>query len=308
MVHAPRPEAHGQMAVSPGGAEWGDANAPVLAFRVTPAALIWAARSGAGRLSEGNCKTAGVDPSLFYTGLVADLYAPLKAASPDPEPYARFIAAAGEPALELGCGDGEPLLDLRKRGLDVEGLDSSADMLERCQRAAAREGVEVVLHHQPMQSMELSRRYRSIFVAGPTFNLLPDDKTARQALSRIHSHLAPGGSALVPLFIPTPTPTEHLGRARQARSSDGAMLSVTALAEQRDEPGRVQTTVLRYERAAPGAAEVLERPWVLHWYTQPEFSGLAASAGLTVTAVLDPGGQPATETAMTFVFMLAASA
>lgn len=94
-----------------------------------------------------------VDPSLFYTGLIADLYAPLRSESPDPEPYARFIAASGEPALELACGDGDPILELRRRGLDVEGLDASPDMLERCRRAAAEHGVDVVLHHQTMENV-----------------------------------------------------------------------------------------------------------------------------------------------------------
>ena len=248
-----------------------------------------------------------MDPSLFYTGLVADLYAPLKSASPDPHVYARFIAASGEPALELGCGDGEPLLDLRKRGLEVEGLDSSADMLERCRRAAAREGVEVVLHHQPMQSMDLGRRYRSIFIAGPTFNLLPDDETAVRALLRMHAHLEPGGSALVPLFIPTATPAAQLGHAREARSSDGAILRVTAVAEQRDAPRRVQTTVLRYERSTTDTTEALERPWVLHWYTQTEFRDLATAAGFSIVAVLGPDGRPASETADVFVFRLTTS-
>ena len=144
-----------------------------------------------------------MDPSQFYTGLVAELYAPLKSSSADPEPYAQFIAESGEPALELGCGDGEPLIDLRRRGLDVEGLDASADMLERCRHAAARAGVAVELHHQLMQEMDLPRRYRSIFIAGPTFNLLPSDSEARLALSRIRDHLEVGGSALIPLFIPS---------------------------------------------------------------------------------------------------------
>jgi SAM-dependent methyltransferase len=247
---------------------------------------------------------AAVDPSQFYTGLVADLYAPLKSVSPDPEPYARFIAEAGEPALELGCGDGEPLIELRKRGLDVEGLDASTDMLERCRNVAAREAVTVVLHHQTMQDMQLPRCYRSIFIAGPTFNLLPDDNAARQALSRIRTHLDPCGSALIPLFILTVTPEDKLGHARETRTSDGLVLRVTAVAQQHDEPRRVQTTVLRYERLTSDATEVLERPWVVHWWTQQGFSEIAASAGFSIVSVLDPHGRPALESAKIFEFRL----
>ena len=90
-----------------------------------------------------------MEPSLFCTGLVAEMYGRLRSVPSDPvEPYARFIAQSGEPALELGYGEGEPLLELRRRGLDVEGLDSSPDMSERCRLAAQSLGLPVVLHHQ----------------------------------------------------------------------------------------------------------------------------------------------------------------
>ena len=56
-------------------------------------------------------------PSNFYTGIVADVYAALRSVVPDPRPYGRFIKTFGQPALELGCGDGDPLLALRERGL-----------------------------------------------------------------------------------------------------------------------------------------------------------------------------------------------
>ena len=195
------------------------------------------------------------------------------------------MAACGEPALELGCGHGEPLLELRRRGLDVEGLDSSPDMLDQCRRAAADGGIEVVLHEAAMESMDLGRRYRSIFLAGPTFNLLPDDDVTGRALSRIGSHLADGGSALVPLFIPQPAAAGELGRSREATDGYGETIRVTPVAEDRDETARLHRTLLRYERGR----EVVERSWVLHWHTQDGFRTLAEVAGLHVRAVLDPG-------------------
>lgn len=244
------------------------------------------------------------DPSLFYTGLVADLYGPLKSSTPDPEPYARFIARSGEPALELGCGTGDPILELRRRGIDVEGIDSSADMLERCRRAAAEEGIDVVVHEQSMEAMELPRRYRSIYLAGPTFNLLPDDEAAERALRAIHDHLDAGGSALIPLFVPIPTPPDEIGKAREALASDGSVLRVTFVAEERNDDARCQETWLRYERVTDGKTETLDRTWVLHWHTQAGFRELVASAGLETIAVLDAEGAPATEEESMFVFLL----
>jgi trans-aconitate methyltransferase len=148
-------------------------------------------------------------PSQFYTGLVAALYGHLRAdGPPDAAPYARFIERSGQPALELGCGFGEPLLDLRAMGLEVEGLDSSHDMVTQCHANAAARGLDVVVHEQTIEAMSTGRKYRSIFLAGATFNLLPDDTSALQALVRIREHLAPDGSVLLPLFVPHPTPSE----------------------------------------------------------------------------------------------------
>lgn len=249
-----------------------------------------------------------MDPALFYTGMVAELYEPLRSVTPRAEHYARFIEASGQPALELGCGAGDPLLELRRRGFDVEGVDSSPDMLERCRHRAAAEGLDVVVHHQRMESLDLGRRYRTIFLAGPTFNLLPDDELARRALLRIRAHLDDGGSALIPLFVPARTPDEKIGAVREAVEPDGSTIRVSTVAEVRDDDARRQKTILRYERVHGDASTALDRPWVLHWYSQDEFRDLAEAAGLATVMVLDAGGGPAAATATEFAFWLQAAA
>jgi hypothetical protein len=232
---------------------------------------------------------ASVDPALFYTGLVAQLYAPLRSSGrPDPAPYIRFVTRSGQPALELGCGDGDPLLDLRARGLDVEGLDSSADMLARCRAAATDRGLVVTLHESPMESMELLRRYRSIYLAGPTFNLLVDDDTAWRALARIRAQLEPEGSALIPLFTPRPTPVTTIGVPRTHVTDAGVTMRVTVMSEVRDEAARLQTTRLRYELEDGGALMMEERDWVLHWHTDDGLRQLVGDAGLLVGDVVRP--------------------
>ena len=245
-----------------------------------------------------------MQPADFYTGLVADLYAPLKSVRTDPAPYAALVRRYGEPALELGCGDGEPLLDLRRQGLDVEGVDSSADMLARCRTAARAAGLDVVLHHQRMEALDLPGRYRTVFLAGPTFTLLPDDDSAAAALRAIRRHLTGDGVAVVPLFLPRPTDHAELGRIREARADDGALLRFSVRSEERDEPGRTQRSHLRYERLAGAEHTVLDRVWTLHWHDREGFRALAAGAGLATEAVVTPSGRPAPADADVFTFLL----
>ncbi|WP_217252069.1 class I SAM-dependent methyltransferase [Streptomyces sp. AC602_WCS936] len=246
------------------------------------------------------------DAADFYTGIVAESYAPLKSFSPEPDPYAAFVRETGGPALELGCGDGDPLLALRRQGLDVEGVDSSADMLERCRARAAEEGLPVTVHHQRMERLSLGRRYRAVFLAGPTFNLLPDDDTALAALRRVREHLADGGTALVPIHIPASTPADQLGVARTATAADGAQLRFSMVAEERDEAARTQTAVLRYERHQGDDSTVVDRAWALHWYLRSDFEKLAAAAGLVPVSVTDADGRAADDDTDYLVFRLQA--
>ncbi|MEU4540760.1 class I SAM-dependent methyltransferase [Streptosporangium sp. NPDC023825] len=193
------------------------------------------------------------------------------------------------PALELGCGDGDPLLELCRRGLDVDGVDSSADMLERLRRRADEQDIRATVFHQRLEALNLPRRYRAIFLAGPTFTLLPDDATALTALRGIRDHLAEGGTALVPLFTLAPTLAEQIGRVRTATAPDGAELRVSVVSEQRAETARTQTTLLRYERHHSSDSTIEDRPWIMHWYPRDQFEKLATTAG----AVTDPDGKPA---------------
>ncbi len=265
-------------------------------------AVAWMAENRASSTDPTAAK--GSSPADFYTGIVARIYRHLRGHQPDPEPYARFIARSGQPALELGCGDGDPLLDLRALGLDVEGLDASADMLDGCRVRAATRGIEVVLHEATFESMELGRRFRSIYLAGATFNLLPNDDAMYAALERIVAHLEPGGSALVPLFVPTPLEEDAVGVQRETTVEDGVVMRFTTLAAERDETARRQTTLLRYELDDGDGIQSIERPWIVHWVEQERFAEMAERAGFTVSRVIGPSGAPATPDDTTFTFLL----
>lgn len=218
----------------------------------------------------------------FYTGLVAELYRPLRSTSFDPQRYRDLIATHGEPALELGCGDGDPLLDLRESGLDVDGIDSSADMIARLHQRARDRNLDVTAWVASMETIAAPREYATVFLAGPTLNLLPTDEAMLQALRSMKRALAPGGTAVVPLFVPETASATDVGSGTRDETSNG-WISCRTLEVKRDESNRTQTSTLLYEREHHGTLEQLERQWVLHWVGVEAFSAMAEQAGFRIT-------------------------
>lgn len=196
------------------------------------------------------------------------------------DPYLTFVRRIGQPVLELGCGDDGPFLELLRQRIDIEGVDSSPDMVERCSAQAAAEGLNVVVHLQTMQDLRLPRSYQAIFLAGPTFNLLPDAATAFRALQGIAQHLRPTGQAMVPLWIPGPTPAQEIGRTRETVTKDGATARSTIDSEEYDAASRIRRTTIDFELRTGQRLEHVRRDWVIHWHTPEGFAQLAREAGL----------------------------
>lgn len=242
-------------------------------------------------------------PSQFYTGLVAELYESLVSEPASAAQYQPFLHRAGEPALELACGSGSPLLDLVAAGYQVEGLDASADMLTRCRSAAAARGLTVTVHHALMQAFSLPRCYRAIFLAGASFTLLTTDADARSALACAYRHLLPGGSVLVPLEIVTPEVARAaIGEMRETDGSAGERLRCGVVAVSVGADGRTLCRRLRYERIRAGAEpQVLERDWHTRWWSQQAFADMLQAAGFRRVRMRAVGGGPAAPDASRFV-------
>ncbi len=133
-----------------------------------------------------------------YQGLMAQAWDLLRgdyANWPDRPFYRALIERQGGPALDVGCGTGRLLLDYLAAGLDVDGVDNSAEMLAICRDKAVGLGLDVEgrLFTQAMDSLDLPRRYATIFVPSSSFQLLTDPAAAALALARFHDHLEPGG-------------------------------------------------------------------------------------------------------------------
>jgi SAM-dependent methyltransferase len=248
--------------------------------------------------------TSPLSPARFYTGLVVDLYEPLAVHLARADDYVGFVERSGQPALELGCGSGHPLLEMVRRGYDVDGVDASDEMLARLRRRAAELGIDVRVYEQEMQRMSLPRRYRSVFLAGLTFTLLTTDDDARLTLERMHEHLLPGGSVLIPLSIPDGTRMDtSIGRLRETTLADGTCLRFEVRSVQLDAEARRSTMRLRYERIQPdGSREELERDFLGSWWPPKLFHSMLAEAGFVDIRATRWGGGELMPGDTTFTF------
>ena len=136
----------------------------------------------------------------WHHGLVADWWAEFNTGGPEVDYFGAFVAA-GQPALDAGCGSGRLLLPWLHAGYDVDGCDLSVDMVERCRDRAEREGLTPNLWVQPLHELAPPRRYRTIVACG-VFGLGSTREQDKQALQRLHANLEPGGMLLLDNQVP----------------------------------------------------------------------------------------------------------
>jgi SAM-dependent methyltransferase len=221
-----------------------------------------------------------------YDGLIAqayDCWLPPDGDYDDRDLYRRAIEEGAGPALELGCGNGRLLLEYRTRGLDVEGIDSSADMLAICRAHADAAGINVTLHHADWTAFDLPGRYATIYNPAGSFSLIQDDDEARRALATWMRHLAPGGKLCVVMGIPRAdfaAEWEWKVRRSATRAHDGITFMVHE-AQRCDEPAQAMHTLHRHELwdAQGDLVTTFMRRHRLRWWTGDQLETLLLESG-----------------------------
>jgi SAM-dependent methyltransferase len=219
-----------------------------------------------------------------YSGIVAAAYDQYFGAEPfwDQAFYEQRLRANGGRALEVACGTGRLLLPLLRDGLDVEGLDTSTEMLDRLRAKARAMHLAPLLHQAPMQQLDLPRRYRTVFVPATSFGILVDPAQVRAALACFLRALEPGGEALIPVSeadaASEPVAEWRLRRDVRLAEDDTRVVVRERIAY--DDGGRRQRWQLRYEVERAGRpTEVFFREHELRHYGRGEFGALLLAAG-----------------------------
>lgn len=220
-----------------------------------------------------------------YDGVVAEAYDVFL--PPDPSwnelPFYRDALARG-PALELGCGNGRLLLAYVAEGFDVEGVDSSADMLALCRAHADEQGLDVTLHEADWVTLDLGRRYQTLYNPAGSFALIHEVDAAHAALAAWRSHLEPGGRLMLTMGA-MPEKDRNASwewriRRTGTRESDGVTFMVHE-ALHADSDGEIQDTLQRYDVWEPDGSlrASFVRRGRLRWWTQEQLEGALRDAG-----------------------------
>lgn len=108
-----------------------------------------------------------------------------------------FARRFGGPVLELACGTGRLLAPLAQAGFAVTGVDSSAAMLERARSRLAAMDLEAALVQQPLQTLELRTRFRTIIIGLDSFGLLLSKADQLKALRAARGHATHDGRLII---------------------------------------------------------------------------------------------------------------
>lgn len=85
--------------------------------------------------------------------------------------FLELIRDSGEPVLDVACGTGRLLLDYNSIGIEINGVDSSRDMLEICSQKAIQ--LDVI----PVSTINRCRRWSCLTAIKPSLCLPPPSFT-----------------------------------------------------------------------------------------------------------------------------------
>ncbi|HEY7258069.1 MAG TPA: class I SAM-dependent methyltransferase [Gaiellales bacterium] len=142
----------------------------------------------------------GYDPAKSFLGEAAEQYD--RHPRGDEDDAVEFLArlAGAGPALELAIGTGRIGVPLAARGVAVEGIDLSPDMVAQLRRKPGGDDIPVTIGD--FSEVPVEGSYRLVYIVFNTFfNLLHQEEQVR-CFQNVAAHLADDGSFVIEARVP----------------------------------------------------------------------------------------------------------
>ncbi len=142
------------------------------------------------------------DPTAYGASGIADEYDDLYAGHWETDTAVDRIAelAGGGRVLELGIGTGRLALPLVARGIEVHGVDGSAEMVAKLREKPGGDAIPVVIGD--FSQSDSGTGFALVVLAVNTIFALPDQQAQVDSFRNAARHLAPGGRFVIEAWVP----------------------------------------------------------------------------------------------------------
>jgi len=202
--------------------------------------------------------------------------------------YLQAAREHGSPVLELACGTGRLTIPLAREGVEVIGLDLSAEMLRIAQEKLSKEPAEVRAHvrliEADMSDFALDETVSLAFIPAASLFHVHANEQRSSCLSCISRHLKPGGAVIVDLIPADRMANQAVGETREfgcSVSPSTGLLTWELGKLSIDREAQRVTVEHTYVEQLPDEREkryVFVEDYT--WLTEDEMRGLLAEAGL----------------------------
>lgn len=215
------------------------------------------------------------DPGLFGRQWAATYDLP---SNPDPAPAVEFLAglAGGGPVLELAIGSGRVALPLAARGITVEGIEASQEMIALMRAKQGGDAIPVVVGD--MADVAVTGSYPLAYLVFNTLFNLTGEGRQEDCFRNVARALAPGGRFVIEAFVPDPKDIDRGEQRVEVRSVTEDSVEVRLHRYDREAQTFLRQTII----FTNGAVQL--KPFGMHYRWPEQIDELATQAGLHLEA------------------------
>lgn len=218
----------------------------------------------------------------YYGSLSSEVYdidKPIGFPYRDVKFYLSRLESCKGPILEPGTGTGRILIPLLEKGLNVDGFDSSKNMISKCEDNCRKRDLNPKLFEAKMEDFSLDKKYDAIIVPTGTFLLLHKRADSIKALKNFYKHLSNGGRLIVDISLQTDISIGTV-LTRTWECPNGDIIVLEDKTVEVDYINQYTISHGRYEKWREGVLLQTELEYYpLRWYGVEEFKSILESIG-----------------------------